>query len=88
MPKQRLQSMLEKLDAELDATDTVGEQDREAVVALLGEIRLKLDAEGAEIAESSVTDRLRESVERFEGEHPTLSESLMRLIDQLAKLGI
>ena len=92
MPKERLKQMLEELHAELASTDTVDTDDRALMVTVLDDLKVKLDGdagEGDEDAdEPSITDRLRESMERFEGEHPTLSESVMRVIDQLAKLGI
>jgi hypothetical protein len=86
MPKEQLGKLLEDLAAQLEASDTLGESDRDALE------RLQLQI-AAVLAEDEPTDEgpaeaIGDLVDRFENSHPTLTMTLGRIMDALNKLGI
>jgi len=86
MSSRDLRELLEALRSELDRADALDERSRALLRELDGEIRQAL--ERSEPHAESVTRRLRETVEGFEGEHPQLTEAVSRVIDALVKMGI
>ena len=78
--------MLEQLRAELERTDAVDEGSRELLRAVDADIHGVLERSGER--PESMTERLRETVERFEDTHPALTEAVGRVLDALAKMGI
>jgi predicted component of type VI protein secretion system len=81
-----LRELLEKLHAELGRTDAVDDRSRELLHAVEGDIREALARSGEQ--PESLSDRLRETIERFEGTHPALTEAVSRVLDALVKMGI
>jgi hypothetical protein len=87
MTSENLREMLERLRAELARADAVDESSRELLRAVDADIHGVLERSGERQPES-LTERLRETVERFEDTHPALTEAVGRVLDQLAKMGI
>jgi predicted nuclease with TOPRIM domain len=81
----RLAAILEELHRVLESARDLDDEAREALRAAAADIRQALD-EGSGAA--SQLDALRTRIERFEGEHPRLTEAVRRLVDQLAEMGI
>ena len=87
MTSDHLRELLQALHAELRRTDAVDEKSRELLRAIDGDIQQALErAGGAE--PDTLVERLRETVDRFEGTHPALTEAVSRVLDSLVKMGI
>jgi hypothetical protein len=87
MASQHLRELLEALHAELRRTDAVDDRSRELLRAVDGDIQEALQRAG-EAEPESLVERLRETVDRFEGTHPALTEAVGRVLDSLVKMGI
>ena len=83
--QEQLREQLAELHAALQGAESLDEESRAQLRALMDDIRLALER-GHE--PESLTRRLREAVDRFEGTHPALTEAAGRVIDALANLGI
>jgi hypothetical protein len=84
-----LHHQLESLHRELARTNKVDGESREMLVTLLNDISRLLDpSQTNATGEGSLTERLDSAAVEFEAEHPTLSTSIRRVIDALAKAGI
>lgn len=86
MASDHLRDLLESLHAELRRTNAVDDSSRELLREVDGDIRLALERAGEH--PDSLTSRLRETVERFEGTHPALTEAVTRVLDALVQMGI
>lgn len=85
MSSEHLRELLAELQSELARTEAVDDSSRELLRDVDADIRAALErTDGHE----SLGDRLRETVERFEGTHPQLSEAVGRVLDALVKMGI
>ena len=84
-PKQDLTSLLNELHEALDQPEPLDESTREELRTLASEIEARLESESDD---DTLVDRVEETVERFEGEHPRLVAVLGRLADLLNSLGI
>lgn len=83
--RSKLATVLGELHELLESADDLDAGARDALRDAAGEINDALDSDdgiGAPL------DALRERIERFEGDHPTLTEAVRRLVDQLAEMGI
>lgn len=89
MSNDKLRATLTELEQELLAAGTLNETTRQRLQTALAEVRLALD-EPEPSAEHSQTlsGRLTQAVEEFEGSHPTLVTIIGRLADGLAQIGI
>lgn len=68
---------------------TFDDESRRALQEALREIRSALQEDQQTDAErQSLIERLKVAVEKFEGSHPTLTGTFMRLIDGLGEMGI
>lgn len=88
MERQHLHERLEELHVALRDAEAVDPESRELLRQLLDDIRGVLEREPGEPQEESLTAKLRDAVDAFEGEHPTLTAAAGRVIDALAKMGI
>jgi hypothetical protein len=86
MSSQHLRELLAELQTELARTNAVDDRSRDLLRDVDADIRAALDRTGEH--PESLGDRLRETVERFEGTHPQLSEAVGRVLDALVKMGI
>ena len=81
--------MLEKLHEELQrAGNEVDGRSRELLRAIMSDIRAIIEPTEEAAPLDSLGQRLRESVDAFEGSHPALTEAVGRVVDALAKMGI
>jgi len=84
-----LRNQLETLHSELNQTQSVDDDSRALLVALLIDISRLLDTSQASWDEDhSLVERLDVIAVQFEAEHPALGAAIRRIIDTLAKAGI
>jgi hypothetical protein len=89
MHVEKLQDAVSELERQLNGSKTLDAASRQALQQAVQDIRTALDAEQqTETQRQSLVDRLKLAVEKFEGSHPTLTGTLMRLIDGLGEMGI
>lgn len=93
MPERSLRRILDELHESLENAGDIDEAGRQALRGAADEIREALDAEpaargGEGEVNRSVSDRLSAALEQFEESHPTLTETVRRLVDQLSDMGI
>jgi hypothetical protein len=89
MSAEQLRATVAELERQLSAASTLDPKSREALEQALEDIRAALQDQGSINEQGqSLTHRLRDAAERFGGAHPTLTGTLMRLIDGLGEMGI
>lgn len=90
MDDQELHSLLERLHTEIERNETLDEEERQMLQHLGEDIReLLARSEGEEQqAEPSMTERLEESIYRYEATHPDLTLMLNQLLATLSNAGI
>lgn len=90
MARQRLQQVLEALHEQLDSTEELEAEDRDALLQAMQEIRETLEVEDpvARPEEGALSGRVVALVEDLESSHPTLAGLLRNLSESLANLGI
>jgi len=95
MPRDKLHQSLDHLHSQLESTGKVDAAAREHLQSVMQEIREVLersadsgpDLAGATTEErSGLVDRLRDWKEQFEGEHPTLTTTVVELIETLRRI--
>ncbi|RMF15260.1 MAG: DUF4404 family protein [Candidatus Dadabacteria bacterium] len=84
-PKKDLTSLLAELREALEQPTPLDESTRDELQALAAEIESRLENDSED---ETLVDRVEETLERFEGEHPQLVALLGRLADLLNSLGI
>jgi predicted nuclease with TOPRIM domain len=77
----RVNALVRELHQLLESAEELDAESRGALRAAAEEIDETLEG-------NSTLDALRNRIERFEGSHPTLTEAVRRLVDQLAEMGI
>ena len=87
MPTHQLQQHIAQLQQQLTATPSLDRVHREELEALIAELQLQLQQESLAL-DSNLVDGFNLAVERFEGEHPTLTGTLRNLLQTLANMGI
>jgi uncharacterized protein DUF4404 len=87
MPSDHLRELLEALHEELRRTKAVDDRSRTLLRAVDGDIQDALARTGGAQSESFI-ERLRETIDRFEGTHPALTEAVTRVLDSLVSMGI
>ena len=91
MPRQRLTEALSALHQQLESTEQIEAEEREALLQAMREIQEALDRAGGETeaaARDSLSGRVTALVEDFETSHPKLAEILSSVSETLANLGI
>lgn len=92
MSKQRLVDLLHQLQVELSNTDDLDGELSEQLRATTMEIRQALErddtAEASESDSQGMVAQLRQAATRFEDSHPALTNTVGRIADALAQLGI
>ncbi len=90
MNEQGLRNLLEQLHAELEHTQSVDEKGRELLRDLGSDIRelLARSEEDPTRANQSLLGRLEESISYLEVTHPTLTNTLSKLLETLSNAGI
>ncbi|HET6424325.1 MAG TPA: DUF4404 family protein [Planctomycetaceae bacterium] len=88
MNNSELLPLLAKLQADLNQAQGLPEAQRQELQALVAQIETRLHSPDASPPEKTLGDRLAEAMTAFEAEHPRLTETLTRIADQLATMGI
>ena len=88
MPERSLSAILDELHELLEGADDLDAEARDALRDAATEIRSAVDQGLDRQEESGQLAGLRARIERFETSHPTLTETLRRLVDQLSEMGI
>ena len=89
MQVEKLRVAVAELERQLSTSQSLDDASRQLLQQALADIRAALeDEQTTDSQRQSLIQRLGVSVEKFEGSHPTLTGTLMRLIDGLQQLGI
>lgn len=91
MPRQRLKEALSALHSQLESTEQIEAEERQALLQAMREIQEALDRAGTETETAerdSLSGRVTALVEDFETSHPKLAEILSSVSETLANLGI
>lgn len=90
MPRKQLQESLSSLHQQLESTEALEPEDREALLAAMEDIRAALAVEAPANAtpEESLSGRVYAMIEDLETAHPKLADLLRNLSESLANLGI
>jgi class 3 adenylate cyclase len=90
MPDQNLHDLLEKLQKELERTETTDEAGRERVRHLQADIRNLRERSGEQPieAEESMLERFQDSMDHFETSHPDLTMMISQMMTILSNAGI
>ena len=87
--KEKLRETLNELEAELQSLESLDPETRAMLAEAATEIQAALHKEdGDDLEHHSLTERLRDAVQEFEADHPTLAGVLNRVIDALGQMGI
>ena len=81
-----LEETLRELHEQLAAAKDLGADQIAMLRSILGEIQAKVGAEHFE--HSSLSAQLTESIEQIQGSHPVLTNTIARVADLLAQMGI
>ena len=84
----RLRSLLGELREELDRTEALDAEGTELLQGIHDEIEGIIDTAREEREPQGALDRLRASIDQFEGSHPTLTAVIQRITDVLAGAGL
>ena len=90
MNDQELHDLLEQLHQEIEEADSIDEKDRGVLTDIGADIRKLLDQTQDAEEEPSPLDlsQLEESIQIFEVTHPTLTDTLNKLLSILSNAGI
>lgn len=89
MTNQNLRELLEQLHNELARTDSIDDQGRDLLRDLSGDIQKLLDEPGSPIsADESTLQRMKQTIDRLEVSHPTLTMALSEIMTILSNAGI
>ncbi|MEI7845564.1 MAG: DUF4404 family protein [Chloroflexota bacterium] len=90
MDEQGLRNLLEQLHKELENTQSVDQKGRDLLRDLDDDIRQLLSRSGADQpnTEQSLFGRLEESISYLEVTHPTLTNTLSKILESLSNAGI
>lgn len=87
-PRRELSRNLERLHAELSASEDISPRERELLETLASDIEKVLDDEQASEHPDTLAGRLRELTADFEKSHPNLTFAIGAVADALSRLGI
>lgn len=93
MPERRLRDVLSELHRSLERSPDLDAESRAELERAMEEIQETLDRNGVEAESASElfsawSERLSRALERFEDQHPRLTDIVNRLSTALADLGI
>ena len=88
MENQELRKLLEQLHSEIEQIESVDEKGQELLRDLGTDIRELLARSDDEQAQPSVIERLEDSISYLEVTHPTLTQTLSRVLETLSNAGI
>lgn len=90
MPRKRLQDALGALHEQLESTEELGTEDRQALVEAMKDIQDALSASSTEPPgpEGALSGRVYALIEDLETSHPKFADILRNVSESLANLGI
>ncbi|HKK16177.1 MAG TPA: DUF4404 family protein [Gammaproteobacteria bacterium] len=88
MTQQKLQKELEQLRAEIEKVDTTDAQTKTKLEQLVRDIENELEKPEKDEVQHGLMDDLRESINRFEAEHPRTTAILNDIMVTLSNMGI
>jgi hypothetical protein len=88
MDNNELRTMLEQLHGEIEHTDSVDEKGRELLRELGDDIRELLARSEGEQPQPSLLQRMEDSISYLEVTHPTITNTLSRILESLSNAGI
>jgi hypothetical protein len=89
MEAKELQKLLEQLHAEIENTESIDDKGRELLRELGSDIRdLLARSEEGQLQQHSLLGRLEESISYLEVTHPTLTNTIARVMESLSNAGI
>ena len=87
MTNNKIQELLEQLHEEIHKTEALDEKGREMLEHLTSDIKVLLSG-GIVKPEESLVERLQDSIDHFEIEHPNLTMALSEMMKILSNAGI
>jgi hypothetical protein len=90
MDNQELRKLLEQLHSEIEHTESIDDKGRELLRDLttdIGELLARSDG-GQANDQASLLGRLEDSISYLEVTHPTLTQTLSRVLETLSNAGI
>ncbi|MEB0204590.1 DUF4404 family protein [Pseudomonas sp. CCC3.1] len=87
MPAGKLQDQLDTLRTQIEQNPPLSTEDREHLNDLAQQIEAEIALEKA-TNDSSLSDSVNETVERFAISHPTLAATLQNIVQTLGNIGI
>lgn len=88
MAQEQLKELLKKLHDELSKTETLDDDAKTLLGTVVDDIEAVAGSDNAADEPHGLIDRLKEATQDFEEDHPELTQSIGRVIDALARLGI
>lgn len=90
MDNQELRKLLEQLHGEIEHTKSIDDKGRELLDDLAADIReLLARSEGGQAkVQETLLGRLEDSISYLEVTHPTLTQTLSRMLETLSNAGI
>ena len=88
MDNQELRKLLEQLHSEIEHTESIDEKGREQLRDLATDIGELLARSDSAKTQSSLLERLEDSISYLEVTHPTLTQTLSRVLETLSNAGI
>lgn len=89
MDKENLRQQLEQLHAELQQLDSPDTTERELLEKLSADVRAILARDETQTdADAGLTDRVQDTLARFEASHPEVTLRLRQVISELSYLGV
>ena len=90
MDNQELGKLLEQLHSEIEHTESIDEKGRERLRDLatdIGDLLARSDDKQTQ-SQTSLLERLEDSISYLEVTHPTLTQTLSRVLETLSNAGI
>lgn len=88
MPERKLRQILDDLHQRLEGSPELDDDTQAALRGAAQEIQEALEEQREPSLADELRDQMGQAIARFESEHPKLTETLRRLVDQLAEMGI
>ena len=82
----QLEETLDQLRAQLAGLDHIAPEQRQRLEATVNELQQSLDHN--DVSSQSFAERLSEATLQFQESHPSLTNSVGRIADMLAQMGI
>ena len=83
-----LKELVNRLKAEIASLESQDQEARTRLQSLITDLEARLAAEASDNGDEDLMDSLRESVERFEVEHPRATGIINQIMIMLGNMGI